>query len=250
MTYGTLGGYGRRRRAAAMRRVVNLFLSCLLGAIAAGYAYQIGVSTAVAKTEKLEANLTRFQENDLRLRDQLADVSMQFRETSERLAALEVRYAEEVPVGEVATLMRQVRRQLTQGVDSERLGLLIRSAARSVPCETLPETRRFVVQTPIGAGPRSTIRFADNRINVWASGLSARALDSSPEAWFDPAEPVHIVFEALGGDRETVDGKLPLTHRMVLDGHEYRFSLTAGARSFIEVTGQACALPGSRHASG
>jgi hypothetical protein len=250
MTYGTLGAYGRRRRGAAVRRLVHLLVFALTVAAAAGYAYRIGVSATEAKATNLKSDLARFQHDNLELRDRLADVSLQLRAAEQRAATLEARYAEEVPVGEAAILMRQVIGQLEAGTDPGRLGFLIRSAAHSVGCETLPESRRFVVETPIANGPRSTVRFADNRINIWASGLSARTADGSPEAWFDPAEPVHVVFEALGGRRETRDGELPLAHRMVVDGREYRFALVAGNRSFIEVTGQACALPGSEQASG
>jgi hypothetical protein len=250
MSYGTLGAYGRRRRGAAARRVVNVLIVVLTVAAAAGYAYRIGVSAAEAKTGQLRSTLARFQEDNLALRDRLADLSLQFQEARQRAATLAARYAEDVPVGEAASLMRQLIRQLDAGTDPRRLGFLIRAAAHSTSCETLPESRRFVVETPINNGPRSTVRFADNRINIWASGLSARTADGSPEAWFDPAEPVHVVFEALGGRRETRDGELPLAHRMVVDGREYRFALVAGNRSFIEVTGQACALPGSEQASG
>lgn len=245
MSYSALGGYGRCRRGAATRRALHLLVVVLTVTAAAGYAYRIGISVAEAKTEQLRSNLARFQGDNLTLRERLADLSHQAREARRRAAALETRYAEEVPVGEAATLMRQVARQLDAGVDPRRLGFLIRAAAHSVSCESLPESRRFVVETPIASGPRSTVQFGGNRLNIWASGLSARTTDGSPEAWFDPAEPVHVVFEALGGRRESLAGELPLAHRMVVDGREYRFALVAGARSFVEVTGQACRLPGS-----
>ena len=40
-----------------------------------------------------------------------------------------------------------------------------------------------------------------------------------------------------------VEGTLPLAHRMLVDGLEYRFSAIAGPTSFVEITGQACPFP-------
>lgn len=250
MTHGTLGGYGRRRRSTAARRLVRFLVFGVLIIGTASHAYRVGVSTAEAKTEKLKSDVARFQEGNLTLRDQVAELTSELRQASQRVAALELRYAEDVPVGEAAILMRQVIQQLDQGTEPRRLGFLIRSAGQSASCEELPESRRFVVETPIANGPRSTVHFAEKRINVWASGLSARTADGSPEAWFDPAEPVHVVFEPLGGPSQTLNGELPLAHRMIVDGREYRFALVAGGRSFIEVTGQGCGLPGGLDASG
>lgn len=249
MTFSTLGGgYGRRRRTAAIRRTIWVAtVGCLLIAVS-GYAYQIGASTSQAKSDQLKSDVVRFQEGNLELRDRLAEVSERLAEAEQRAASLEARYERDVPLGEAATLMRQVMRQLDQGADPARLGFLIRSVGQSVPCELLPETRRFMVETPISIGPRSSVNFGDGRINVRGSGVSARSADGSPEAWFDPSQPVSVSFSPLGGPDQTVVGELPLNHRMVIDGREYRFNLMAGSRAFIEVTGQACILPGVEEA--
>lgn len=248
MTFSTLGGYGRRRRSATIRKLVwSAALACLMVA-ASGYAYQIGASTSEAKADKLRTDVARFQEGNLELRDRLAELSRRLDTAEGRAASLERQYERDVPLGEAAGLMREVKRQLEAGADPARLGFLIRSVGQSTPCELLPETRRFMVQTPISNGPRSSVRFGDNRINIFGSGLSARDADGSPEAWFDPAAPVHVSFAPLGGPPEVLVGELPLTHKMIVDGHEYRFSLVAGSRAFVEVTGQVCALPGVEEA--
>ena len=41
----------------------------------------------------------------------------------------------------------------------------------------------------------------------------------------------------------TVEGVVPLTHQMVVDGKEYRFSAVSSAARFVEMTAQVCALP-------
>jgi hypothetical protein len=47
----------------------------------------------------------------------------------------------------------------------------------------------------------------------------------------------------LDGATTTIEGVVPLTHRMVFDGKEYRFSAVNGTARFLELTAQACALP-------
>ena len=42
-------------------------------------------------------------------------------------------------------------------------------------------------------------------------------------AWYDPAQPVTIAFTRIGGEREEIQGVLPLHHSMVLDDAEWRF---------------------------
>jgi hypothetical protein len=41
----------------------------------------------------------------------------------------------------------------------------------------------------------------------------------------------------------SIEGVVPLTHSMVVDRREYRFSVVAGDQRFVEITAQDCALP-------
>jgi len=75
------------------------------------------------------------------------------------------------------------------------------------------------------------------------AGEAARNAEGLAEAWFDPAAPVRVDFRTLDGEVATVEGVVPLSHQMVVDEREYRFSVVAGERSFLEITAQACAFP-------
>jgi hypothetical protein len=97
-------------------------------------------------------------------------------------------------------------------------------------------------RTPISTEPLSWVRFHD-RIIVTGQGEAARNDAGLAEAWFDPAQPVRLEFRTLDGGVTSIEGIVPFTHRMVVDGNEYRFSAVRGENRFLEVTAQACPLP-------
>lgn len=239
--YSTFGDTRRRRRHQALWRVVR-FLFGVLAVLGVGvYGYQVGASAGQARSEQLEADLARFQRANLDLRDQIAVAGKRSAEAEAALESMRQRYAAEIPSGEAADLLEQVREQLSAGVEPERLAFLI-GAAGLPACQSAPVTKRFMPRTPLSTGARSFIRF-DDRITVTGEGDSARSEAGLPEAWYDPAMPVRLEFRLLDGTTTSIEGIIPLTHQMAVDGKEYRFSAVQGERRFIEVTAQACALP-------
>lgn len=242
MTYGTLGEHRRRRRRTIVWRLVQLALFTVTLIGTASYAYQIGVSASQARAGKLEGELERFQSDNLLLRERLNEAWRQSQEVERALERLQARYQAEVPEGELKRLMVRLQEQIEEGVAAERLRLLIDVAGRPPACSSEPETKRFRLRTPIATGAVHAVRFAEGRIAVRGSGLSARNEAGLNEAWYDPAEPVELVFTTLAGEQTQVTGVLPLRHAIVADGTEFRFSAIAGERSFVEVTAQACPL--------
>jgi hypothetical protein len=232
---------GRRRRLLCWR-VIRFFLAVMAVAGVGGYGYQIGVSAAGARTGKLEADLARFQESDLDLRDRLALTTQRSSQAESALDELRRRYAKNVPQGELAELAARLEAQLRAGVEAERLAFLIDAAAEEVGCDGTPVTKRFMPRTPVSTGPVSYVRFGD-RITVTGAGQSMRTADGLPEAWYDPALPVRVDFQTLDGEVLSIEGMVPLTHSMVVDRREYRFSVVAGDQRFVDVTAQDCALP-------
>jgi hypothetical protein len=185
-----------------------------------GYGYQVGVSANEAWTRMLEADLQRLQEDNLSMRDELVQTVLSASSAKTALEDLRRRYAAEVPDGALAALLGE---QLRAGVEA-------------------PVSKRFRPRTPLSTGPVSAVRFGD-RITVTASAESAFDASGQREAWYDPAAPVQLVFRTLDGRELQIEGPLPLAHRMLVDGLEYRFSAIAGPTSFVEVTDQACAFP-------
>ncbi len=241
-TYSTLGTHRRRGRRRGYWAAFRFLLGVAAVAMVGGYGYQVGVSANQAWTDKLEADLQRFQEDNLGLRDELAQTVLNASTTQTALEDLQRRYQAEVPDGELAELLEQVAAQLHGGVDPGRLAFLIDAAGQDSGCAEAPVTKRFRPRTPITTGPTSAVRFGD-RITVTAIAESAIDENGQPEAWYDPAKPVRLMFRTLDGRELKVEGDLPLRHQMLVDGMEFRFSAIAGPTSFVEVSGQACPFP-------
>jgi hypothetical protein len=241
-TYSSLGTHRRRGRRQGYRAAFRFLLGLAAVAAVGGYGYQVGVSANQAWTERLEADLQRFQEDNLGLRDELAQTALGASSAKTALADLQRRYAAEVPDGDLAKLLERVEGQLRAGVETTRLAFLIDAAGQGAGCDEAPITKRFQPRTPITTGAVSTVRFGD-RIMVTAMAESAVDADGQREAWYDPERPVQLFFRTLDGRELRVEGPLPLAHRMLVDGQEYRFSAIAGPTSFVEVTGQACPFP-------
>jgi hypothetical protein len=242
MEIGSGLGSHRRRGHRRSWTVLRFLLGVVGVALVGGYGYQVGVSANQAWTERLEGDVARVQDDNLALRDQLAEASLRASHAQSALDSLRARYRAEVPAGELAALLQQVERQLRGGVDRDRLAFLIDAASQQPDCDAAPVTRRFRPHTQLANGPVGAVRFGD-RITVTATGSSARDASGQLEAWYDPAQPVQLVFRTLDGRTLDVDGILPLRHSIVVDGQEYRFSAIAGPTSFVEVSGQACAFP-------
>jgi hypothetical protein len=242
MSLSSFSDTRRRRRRAFYWRLMKTVVA--LGALLAvgGYSYQVGVSASQARSTKLEVDLERFQNSNLELRDRLA-LSIQRSDQAESAQeTLRQRYARDVPQGDLAVLMAQVAAQRAAGAEIERLAFLIDAAARPPACAGKPSTKRFMPRTAVSTGPVSFVRF-DERVTVTGAGEPLRNAEGLPEAWFDPARPIRLDFRTLDGEVVTVVGVVPLTHRMVAGEREYRFSVVAGERSFVEITGQACSMP-------
>jgi cell division protein FtsB len=242
LSYSSFGDTRRRRRRQFYWRLIRASFAVLVVVVVGGYGYQVGVSADQARTEKLEADLARFQQNNLDLRDQLAQITQRSSQADRALEELRQRYTEDVPKGELANLVDRVEAQLQAGVDPARLAFLIDAAATPASCDGQPVTKRFMPRTPISTGPVSFVRF-DDRITVTGTGQSARNPEGLAEAWYDPTYPIRLEFRTLDGAVTSVEGMLPLNHGMVVDGREYRFSVVAGEQWFVEVTEQSCAFP-------
>jgi hypothetical protein len=232
----------RRRRRALQWRLLRLLLAAIAIVGVGGYCYQVGVSASEARSAKLEADLLRFQQNNLDLRDRLTLSLQRSDEAESALEGLRERYAADVPRGELAELMALIEAQREAGIEVERLAFMIDAAAEEPACDGAPATKRFVPRTVVSTGPVSFVRF-DDRITITGSGEAARTPEGLAQAWFDPGAPVRLDFRALSGEVTTVEGVVPLAHRMRVGEREYRFSVVAGERSFLEISAQACAFP-------
>lgn len=159
-------------------------------------------------------------------------------------AELQRRYTADVPTGERKALLGLIDDQLGKGAKPDRLRFLISAASQQEKCDGKPATKRFIVRTPLHDGANVSVRFADDALTVTAEGESAHDAQGRVLAWFDPAKPVKLTLVRLGGKSEELSGKLPLHHKILINGSEIRLSAVAGsAQGFVNVTADRCRFP-------
>ena len=239
----------RQSRALDRRRKRLRFIKWILVIGALGglgvVAYETGSVLAQRDVARLSEEVADLQRQVDVLRKQNAHLATNAGAARLRERDLQRRYDEDVPTGDARELLDRLRGKLAAGVSPDRLAFMIASATDRPVCDGAPETKRFLVRTPLARGANDAVGFADRTITVSATGASATSETGAPEAWFDPGKPVVLKLVAIGGDAVTVDGLLPLHESVVHNGSEYRFTAEIGERrGFIEVTADRCDFPG------
>lgn len=206
------------------------------------FSYQMGIEQFKGRDASLrdEVALLGRQKTELEL---LASQMQHAARTAEaRTAELEARLKREVPQGERAQLLALVAQRLEAGLDPKRLAFVIQQADSPRNCQQ-PETKRFALATPLARGGAKGVSFANGIVTVTGEGLSVRDAQGNPESWYDPAQPVTMRITTIAGKEAGVEGVLPLHKSIVHDAFEYRFTIAAGSRSFVEVTADRCPFP-------
>jgi len=234
--------YDRRYRRRVWGTLTRIGFYVATIAVTALFAYRTGIEQSAERERRLEdrvaeleSSLAAAEQNAIRLEAAARTAQIQYDE-------LMTRFEAEVPQGERRQLLRLVSARLEEGLPPERLAFFIRSAAPPRDC-TEAESRRFIVPTPTYDGPNTSIGFADGRITVTGRGENEVTEGGAIQGWYDPARPVTLVFTRIGGEREQVEGQLPLHHTLVLDDAEWRFTATQGERSMVDVTADRCVYP-------
>ena len=222
MTLG-LHDYERRRRRRFWGSTVKFLL--ILGVLLAIglFAYQMGVEQVKGRETGLLAENAQLGQANAELSRSVAGL---------RAAAQNA----ETKVSELAL------ERLAAGVEAKRLVFVLSQIKTPRACEK-PENKRFILPTPVYKGPNSTVGFASGAITVSGEGTPARSPTGNVEGWFDPKGLVTIRFTEAGGRQTEAKGTLPLHHTVVSAGIEHQFTVTAGARSFVEVTDERCPFP-------
>ncbi|MBS28757.1 MAG: hypothetical protein CL566_07530 [Alphaproteobacteria bacterium] len=241
MSLGLSESRNRRRRRREFYG--TLFRWGLVLAVGLGvglWAKDIGTEVALQEVRVLEQRMSENSTESARLRSEIAGLKTALRLERDRVSEWQERYDADVPTIAEAKILEVVRDRVANGVSTDRLAAVVALARDDVGCEPLGDTKRFVVNNEIQTGANDSVSFAEGAITVTASGTSARNAAGQPEAWFDVAVPVRVIFSHLGGESVQASGVLPLHHSVAVGDTEYRFSLIAGARSFVQVTGEAC----------
>jgi hypothetical protein len=239
MPPGGFGGGYRKQASEKRRKIITL---CVIVALLCGLSYFWGGEVVRSGEMAYKQQAMKLQEERGQLEKTITTLKSEAQSSDTRYQQLEARYNTEVPQGEFRKLTDLVKKQLDSGIKPERLSFVIESARPPKNC-TEPQSKRFVVKTPVYSGPHGTVAFGNGAITVTGDGVPAVSAAGSPEAWYDPGKAVKITFIEIGGKETVKEGLLPIQHSMVIGGKEYRFTVAAGERSFITVTSDSCDYP-------
>ncbi|MFQ6017253.1 MAG: hypothetical protein ACE5KF_03590 [Kiloniellaceae bacterium] len=232
---------GRRRRTRWTAFKWTVVSSAV---VAAGvFAYETGTTLAQREVAELGREIDELSARIDALEKQNTGLRAKVILAEQRLGEARARYRKDVPSGRLAALLGQIQRKLDAGVEPGRLEFLISAAENPRTCDDAPVTKRFMVRTPLYDGANDSVSFAKNTITITAEGESARDSQGNVEAWFDPARPVTLRFTRLGGKTTEKTGMLPLHASVVIGESEFRYSVIAGPRGFVQVTGDRCGYP-------
>ncbi|MEH6474780.1 MAG: hypothetical protein V7727_03780 [Sneathiella sp.] len=242
MNYGL--GLSEKKKARERRtRVVKfLFYILLLGA-AGAYGYFEGQSegdhryeTSQDQRDILAKDVTQLKEKTRAAMDKQSAALTEAR-------AWRDKFENEIPKGEVLEILDLVRTRMDDGLDAIRLKNLISLAQNTKNCDLKPETKRFIINTPIFTQIENSISLAGGTVTVKGDGASSVNSEEKPEAWYDPEKPVTIKFTKLGGANEIITGNLPIHKSIVFGLDEFRFSILKGKQSFASISVTRCDFP-------
>ena len=242
MTFGIHDTKSRRRRG--MRWSVLKVLLILLFMLGLGlFAYEGSSMLARRSVVVLEKQVAELDGTVAALDRENADLKTALAAAEDRAAEWQGRHEQEVPTGRGKELFDLVKERLAAGIETDRLAFLIGAAENRKTCDAPVQTKRFFAQTALYKGANDSVSFAQDRITITAKGDSAVNAAGDREGWFDPAKAVTVRFTQLGGETSEKTGDLPLHHSIVIGDSEYRFTVLAGDRGIIKITGTQCPFP-------
>ncbi|MCG8492884.1 MAG: hypothetical protein MI743_14790 [Sneathiellales bacterium] len=242
MSYGL--GLSEKKRAKERRNkiVKTIFYFGLLGA-AGAWGYYEGQAQADRRVAIVEDQVNELSQKNQRLNDQTRAALDKQSSALAEARAWRAKFEKEIPTGATLEILELVKSRVDEGLEPQRLVTLIGLAQNNQNCDPRPETKRFIVNTPLFNQVGNSISLAEGSITVTGLGESALNAEGKPEAWYDPAKPVSIQFTRLGGKSEKVEGLLPIHKSVVFGGNEYRFSILSGKQSFATISATRCDFP-------
>lgn len=229
--------YRQRHLQRLMRICFFLALMSVFGGIGFWLGGMSADRSAAVVREKNQALLGQVEG----LQREMTQMRAEVQTANARYEQLQAAYNEAIPEGPMRDLTNLIREQLQEGMDPEIIKFAVLASRPPRNC-TDPETKRFVVSTPAYQGPDSEISIAEGAIRITGSGVSARNDKGDPEAWYDPAKSIDLVFIS-GGEEVKKSGTLPIQHTVILEDKQFRFTVEEGSRSFAKVTFDSCDYP-------
>ncbi len=246
MTRGMQGDSERRDRDRYRRWWIAAVMASGLVAmtLAAGaglYGYDTGRLLARGEVSRLDVQARVLHRSIAELRQSHERLTAALEVLELRELEWKLRFEADPAMGAEVALLDLIRRRRAEGVDAERLALVIGAIPLARVCDPRSTTKRFAVATPAAAGDAA--RFVEVSVTVTAAGEPATDAEGNPEPWFEPALPITVRITRAGAETEERSGLLPLSHSLVVDDTEYLFGLAAGDHGLVEVTFRRCRFP-------
>ncbi|HCM83124.1 MAG TPA: hypothetical protein PKW15_02380 [Alphaproteobacteria bacterium] len=234
--------FERRRRAGLQRTIQqSMMVIACIGVLA--LTYNFGQNRGDAEFHASRNELAELRKNKTELEKQIVALRAETLTTQTKLKELERQYQADIGDDHLRSFNRLLRERLASGVKPERLQQVIAATSNVRNCSS-PETKRFIVATPLSKKEKSSdVSFGSGLVTITGNGMSATNINGGKEAWFDPAQPVNVSINVRGGQNITKTGPLPIQHSIIQGATEYRFTIAPSARSYAEVTADQCAYP-------
>ena len=220
----------QKRRSQRLWMTVKFIFICVFIGATAYFSYDTGQEIAKQNYRFAQDKYDQLEKENQRL----------IKDLGSNKAALE-QIQSLVPNDEIKGLLQVINDKTAEGVAIDRMARLVGGMTTNENCGTESEVKRFMVTTLVNT-EKSNVSFERGLITISGSGSPTLNEEGNPEAWFDPAKPVTLTFTLPGGEAQEVSGILPLHHSIVQGDKEYRFSMTPGRRSFIDVTLLTCGV--------
>lgn len=231
----------RRKQTQARRQfILRLFLIALLAGSLYG-SYKLGRLKQETVENDLQEQVDSAKQELLEEQRQKNQLIASAENSKKQYEELKGRYEQDIPKGDLAMLMTKIQQKQKDGISSDRLALFIENAAKATSCAKI-EDRRFVLPTPIYRAPNSSVSFENGLISITGMGRPETNDAGAPLAWFDGGKDIDLTFSILGKKDVKISGPLPLSHKLIIQNHEYKFVANRGRKSFLDISMQKCNL--------
>jgi cell division protein FtsB len=237
-----LNSFQRKHRQKMRTKVLTYTTIFTMIGLVALFFYRFGEEQMAARVQQRVDEVAALRNERDDLHRQVVDLQADVLVKDAEIKELDTRYKQDIPDELTKQMITLLKEKMAEGVTSERLVTIISAASNPRNCRERT-IKRFMLSTTLNQGKDSSASFGNGVITLAGEGKTAKSDDNRPEAWFDPAQPVSMKFKLIGGRVTVAEGLLPLQHSVIDDAVEYRFTIQAGPRGFVEVTGDQCDYP-------
>ncbi len=241
MKYGSYNPSARYRQRS-QRRLTGIVYTCILLSFTFGFGVWLGGLRVDQNYYILRQEKKALESQYAEVQNEITQLRAEAQTANVRLEQLKVSYNEVLPDGPMQDIVNRIREQIESGVDPKRIVSVILSARPPQNCDEA-NSKRLLIVTPNYEGPESKISLENGVISIWGEGKSSKDGKNNEQAWYDSAKPVKIFFQPRDGVVTHKEGVLPLYHSLVIKDREYRFTISADAKSFSKITFDSCDYP-------